>query len=176
MSATSTEKLYFLFFAGPSQAKGFGVEAVSQGIQSKELICRFENKCDESNHVKPDQNSDNNKEVQSANNISLEYDLNNAPFTCIGNEEYEFPATSRDETDYQPKNSRLYAKMNKFKPEQQYSSFSETHHESYQELVNTSAQSDSRLAHQTFNDVTYVELEPSQPIYRTLTDPYSSDI
>ena len=114
--------------------------------------------------------------MQSANNISLERDLNNSPVDCIGNEDYEFPAASKDENDYQPKNSLLYAKINKPKPEQQYSSLSETHQENYQELVNASPQSDSKLIHQPCNDVTYAELEPSQPVYRTLTDSYSNDI
>ena len=169
-------KIVFSVFAGASQANGFGVEVVSQGIQSRELTRPFENIYDESNYVKQDQNSNNYEEVQSANNISLECDLNNSPAICIGNEGYEFPAASKDETDNQPKNSRLYAKINKFKPEQQYSSLSETHQENYQELVNINAQSDGKSTHQPCNDVTYAELEPSQPIYRTLTDPYSSDI
>ena len=152
------------------------MEAVSQGIQSRELTHPFQNIYDGSNYVKQDQNSNNYEDVQSANNISLECDRNNSPVASIGNEGYEFPAASKDETDYQPKKSGLSAKINKFKAEKQYSSLSETHQENYQELVKASGQSDSKLTHQPCNDVTYAELEPSQPVYRTLTDQYSSDI
>ena len=169
-------KIVFSLFAGASQANEFRVETVNQGIQSRELPQPFENIYGESNHVKQDQNSNNFEGVQSANNIPLERDLNNSLVACIGNESYEFPVASKDENDYQPKNNRLYAKINKHKPEQQYSSLSETHQENYQELVNANSQSDSKLTQQPCNDVTYAELEPSQPIYKTLPDSYSSDI
>ena len=148
-----------------------------QEIQPRELTHRFENTHDESDYVRQDQNSSIYEEVQSTTSISLERELNNPAvvYEENGQNGTDFPTALEDQNDYQPNKNRLYAKMNKPKPEEQYNCLNETHQDNYQALVNGNSQNYSKMIYQSHPEVTYAELEPSQPIYRTLTDSYSGD-
>ena len=167
----------FSLFTGANQSNGFITGAVIQEIQPRELTHQFENIYEVSIHGKQHENSNNYEEVQSATSNSLSRELNNPPVVYCGNglNDTEFPTTPEDQNDYQPNKSRLYAKINKQKLEQQYSSLNDTHQDNYQPLVNANSQNDSKMTCQSCPDVIYAELEPSQPIYRTLTNSYSGD-
>ena len=118
---------------------------------------------------------DSYEEVRSTTSVCLERDLNNPPVVYTKNEHYEFPTAPKDQNDYQANKNQSYTKVNKPNPEQQYSPLNEMHQHNYQALVSANSQNDSKMIYQSCPDVTYAELEPSQPIYRTLTDSYSSD-
>lgn len=167
----------FSLFTGANQSNGFTTGAAIQEIQPRELTHQFENIYEVSIHGKQHENSNNYEEVQSATSNSLSRELNNPPVVYCGNglNDTEFPTTPEDQNDYQPNKSRLYAKINKQKLEQQYSSLNDTHQDNYQPLVNANSQNDSKMTCQSCPDVIYAELEPSQPIYRTLTNSYSGD-
>ena len=174
---TDAEITTFSLFTGANQSNGFTTGAAIQEIQPRELTHQFENIYEVSIHGKQHENSNNYEEVQSATSNSLSRELNNPPVVYCGNglNDTEFPTTPEDQNDYQPNKSRLYAKINKQKLEQQYSSLNDTHQDNYQPLVNANSQNDSKMTYQSCPDVTYAELEPSQLIYRTLTKSYSSD-
>ena len=167
----------FPLFTAANQANGFATGAIRQEIQQRELSHRSENMYDESNHVKQDKNSNNYEEVHSTTSISLERELNNPPvvYRENGQNDTEFSTSPEDQNNYQANKNRLYAKINEPKPEQQYSSLNETHQDNYEALVNANSQNDSKITYQSCPDVTYAELEPSQPIYRTLTNSYSGE-
>ena len=164
-------------FTAANQANGFATGDVRQEIQPKELTSRFGNIYDESNHVKQDENSNIYEEVQSATSIPLERDLNNPPISYRenGRNNTEFPTAPEDQSDYQANKNEINAKINEPKPEQQYSSLNEKHRDNYQALVIANSKNDTKMTYQSCPDVTYAELEPSQPIYRTLTNSYSGD-
>ena len=118
---------------------------------------------------------DSYEEVRSTTSVWLERELNNPPVVYTKNEHCAFPTAPKDQNDYQANKNQSYAKVNKSNLEQQYSSLNEMHQHNYQALVSANSQNDSKMIYQSCPDVTYAELEPSQPIYRTLTDSYSSD-
>ena len=118
---------------------------------------------------------DSYEEVRSTTSVWLERELNNPPVVYTKNEHCAFPTAPKYQNDYQANKNQSYAKVNKSNLEQQYSSLNEMHQRNYQALVSANSQNDSKMIYQSCPDVTYAELEPSQPIYRTLTDSYSSD-
>ena len=174
---TNAEIITFPLFTAANQANVFAAGAARQGTQPRELTHRFENIYDESIHGKQDENSNNYEEVHSTSSIPLKRELNNPPVAYRENglNRTEFPTTPEDQSNYQANKNRLHAKINEPKPEQQYSSLNETHQDKYQVLVNANSQNNSKMTYQFCPDVTYAELEPSQPIYRTLTNSYSGD-
>ena len=113
--------------------------------------------------------------MQSATSIPLERDLNNPPvvYRENGQNNTELPTAPEDQSDYQANKNQLNAKINESKSEQQYSSLNEKHRDNYQALVVANSQNDTKMTYQSCPDVTYAELEPSQPVYRTLTNSYS---
>ena len=107
----------------------------------------------------------------------MERDLNNPSIVYRENgwNNTELPTAAEDQSDYQASKNEINAKINEPKPEQQYGSLNEKHRDNYQALIISNSRNDTKMTYQSCPDVTYAEFEPSQPIYRTLTNSYSGD-